>query len=544
MSNDECRGHDSMPAESGHSSLVIGHSAFDPPLLEARGLTKNFPGVVALRDVGFALRSGEIHALCGENGAGKSTLIKLLSGIHPHGSYEGELHVDGRPVAFRSIRDAEAAGIAVITQEFALVDELSVAENIFLGREPRRGWRIDGLEMHRRAAALLAKFNLHVAPDTPVRQLGIGQKQLIEIARAMDKNSRVLVLDEPSAALTAQEVAVLLDHLRQLRARGTACIYISHKLDEVFALADRITVLRDGSSVGTLDRAAATPALVIRHMVGREITDLFPRRTTAASAPAAAPLLAVRGLSVAPRAGAPALLRDISFSVRAGEVLGIGGLMGAGRTELLLHVFGAWGYRVAGAVELCGQPHATPSPRTSIARGLVLASEDRRRHGLVLEHDIGFNLSLSDLPRVTRSGRIDRPREYVRNRTLFDALRIKAPGQHARTGGLSGGNQQKVVLGKALMTEPHVILLDEPTRGIDVGAKLEVYELVNRLTAEGKAVVLVSSELPELIGMSDRIVMLAGGRVGGEFARAEATPEKLLAAAMGRGGEGPMPKVQ
>ncbi len=503
-------------------------------LLEAHRLTKRFPGVVALRDVSFSLRAGEIHALCGENGAGKSTLIKLLSGIHPHGSYEGELHVDGRPVAFRSIRDAEAAGIAVITQELALVDELSVAENIFLGREPRRGWRIDWLEMHRRAAALLAEFNLHVAPETPVRQLGIGQKQLIEIARAMDKNSRVLVLDEPSAALTSQEVAVLLDHLRQLRARGTACIYISHKLNEVFALADRITVLRDGSSVTTLERSAATPPLVIRHMVGREITDLFPRRATAPSAPEAPPLLAVRDLSVAPRAGAPAWLRDISFSVRAGEVLGIGGLMGAGRTELLLHVFGAWGHRVAGEVHLCGQPHAAPSPRTSIARGLVLASEDRRRHGLVLDHDIGFNLSLSDLARLTHHGRIDQPREYVRNQTLFDALRIKAPGQHARTGGLSGGNQQKVVLGKALMTEPRVILLDEPTRGIDVGAKLEVYELVNRLTAEGKAVVLVSSELPELIGMSDRILMLAAGRVGGEFARAAVTPEKLLAAAMGR----------
>lgn len=502
-------------------------------LLETRGLTKRFPGVVALRDVSFDLRAGEIHALCGENGAGKSTLIKLLSGIHPHGSYEGQLRVDDQPAAFRSIRDAEAAGIAVITQEFALVDELSVAENIFLGREPRRGVRIDWLELHRRAAALLADFGLAVAPETPVRALGIGQKQLVEIVRAIDKRSRILVLDEPTAALTEQEVATLLDHLRRLRARGTACIYISHKLDEVFALADRITVLRDGASIATLDREDATIADVIRHMVGREITELFPRRAGSTTG-AATPALAVRGLSVAPVKGAQPLLRDIAFDLRPGEVLGIGGLMGAGRTELLMHLFGAWGERIAGEVILAGQPYLAPTPRDSIARGLVLATEDRRRYGLVLEHDIGFNLSLSSLHRLTSRGHIDHPKEYTRNQRLFDHLRIKAPGQSTRTGGLSGGNQQKVVLGKALMTEPTVILLDEPTRGIDVGAKLEVYELIARLTAEGKAVLLVSSELPELMGVSDRIIMLAEGRVGGEFLRADFTQEALLSAAMGR----------
>lgn len=503
------------------------------PLLETRSLTKRFPGVVALRDVSFDLRAGEIHALCGENGAGKSTLIKLLSGIHPHGSYEGELRVDDRPAAFRGIRDAETAGIAVITQEFALVDELSVAENIFLGREPRRGLRIDWLELHRRAAALLADFGLALAPETPVRALGIGQKQLVEIIRAIDKRSRILVLDEPTAALTEQEVATLLDHLRRLRARGTACIYISHKLDEVFALADRITVLRDGASIATLERATATIPLVIRHMVGREIADLFPRRASAPST-AASPILSVRDLSVAPAKSAPPFLRDIAFDLRPGEVLGVGGLMGAGRTELLMHLFGAWGHRVSGEVTLAGQPYAAPTPRDSIARGLVLATEDRRRYGLVLEHDIGFNLSLSSIRQLTAHGHIDRPAEYTRNQRLFDHLRIKAPSQAARTGGLSGGNQQKVVLGKALMTEPKVILLDEPTRGIDVGAKLEVYELIARLTAEGKAVLLVSSELPELMGISDRIIMLAAGQIGGEFHRAEFTQEKLLSAAMGR----------
>jgi D-xylose transport system ATP-binding protein len=501
-----------------------------PPLLEARHLTKRFPGVTALREVAFDLRAGEVHALCGENGAGKSTLIKLLAGIHPHGSYEGELHVDGRAVAFQSIRDAEAAGIAVITQEFALVEELSVAENIFLGRAPCRGVRVDWLEMHRRAAELLADFGLAISPEVPVRELGIGQKQLVEIVRAMDKKSRVLVLDEPTAALTEQEVTVLLDHLRRLRAQGTACIYISHKLDEVFAIADRITVLRDGASITTLAARDATIPLVIKHMVGRELGELFPRRPSLARPEVQ---LAVRQLSVAPAKGAPPFLRDVSFELRAGEVLGFGGLMGAGRTELLLHLFGAWGHRLGGKVELCTAPHDAPTPRDSIARGLVLVTEDRKRYGLVLGQPIGFNLSLSSLRRFVRHAHLDLPAEHVRNQQLFDSLRVKAPDQHARVSGLSGGNQQKVVLGKALMTEPTVVMLDEPTRGIDVGAKLEVYELINRLTAEGKAVILVSSELPELMGMSDRIIMLHEGRIGGEFSRAEFAQERLLAAAMG-----------
>jgi D-xylose transport system ATP-binding protein len=524
------------------------------PILEARSLTKRFPGVVALSHVNFDLRRGEIHALCGENGAGKSTLIKLLSGIHPHGSYEGELLVEGRPVAFHSVRDAEAAGIAVITQELALIDELSVAENIFLGRAPCRGLRVDWLEMHRRAAALLADFGLALSPEAPVRTLGIGQKQLIEIVRATDKKSSILVLDEPTAALTEQEVAVLLEHLRRLRAQGTTCVYISHKLEEVFSLADRITVLRDGATIATLERSAATIPFVIKHMVGREIADLFPRRTGRSAggphgpaisavgagdvpprAPENQPMLAVRALNVARAAGEAPFLQNISFELWPGEVLGFGGLMGAGRTELLMHLFGAWGQRVAGEVWLRGEPHSDPTPRQSIARGLVLASEDRRRYGLVLEQEIGFNLSLSSLRRFTVApGRINAHAEHVRNQELFDLLRIKAPGQHARATGLSGGNQQKVVLGKALMTEPAVVMLDEPTRGIDVGAKVEVYELINQLTAAGKAVILVSSELPELMGMSDRIIMLANGRIGGEFVREEFSPEKLLAAAMGR----------
>jgi D-xylose transport system ATP-binding protein len=518
-----------------------------PPLLVARQLTKRFPGVVALENVDFDLRPGEIHALCGENGAGKSTLIKLLAGVHPHGSYEGELRIDGEVVAFHSVRDAEAAGIAVITQELAIVEELGVAENIFLGRLPSHWGRVDWIEIHRRSAALLADFGLNIPPESPMHALGIGQKQLIEIVRATDKRSRILVLDEPTAALTDQEVAILPDHLRRLRAQGTACIYISHKLDEVFAIADRITVLRDGASVVSLERAEATVPLVIKHMVGREIDDMYPKRSATTGRPKPDPatlqdngdtaspaLLTVRNLDIAPAAGEEPFLRDITFDLHPGEVLGIGGLMGAGRTELLMHLFGAWGYRIRGDVTLRGEPYAFPTPRESIARGLVLATEDRRRYGLVLNQGVGFNLSLSSLRRfATGAGRINPHAEHARNQQLVDFLRIKTPGQDALTSGLSGGNQQKVVLGKALMTEPAVVMLDEPTRGIDVGAKVEVYELINQLTVSGKSVLLVSSELPELVGMSDRIIMLAEGRIGGVFSRGEFVPEALLAAAMG-----------
>lgn len=503
------------------------------PVMAARSLTKRFPGVVALRDVTFELREGEIHALCGENGAGKSTLIKLLSGIHPQGSYEGVLEVDGRPAAFGGVRDAEAAGIAVITQEFALVEDLSVAENIFLGREPKRGWRIDWLELNRRASALLAEFGLKLAPETPVRQLGVGQKQLVEILRAVDKRSRILVLDEPTAALTEQEVAVLLAHLRRLRAQGTSCIYISHKLDEVFAIADRITVLRDGASIRTLAAEGTTAAELIRTMVGRELGELFPKREFD-GAKTRELLLRAEGLEVAAGRRGESRLHDITLKLHAGEVLGIGGLMGAGRTELLLHLFGAWGERRAGHVWLAGTSHDDATPQRSIARGLVLATEDRRRHGLVLGQSVGFNLSLASLRMFTRGIALDAPAEFDRNRELFTALQVKATGLSARTGGLSGGNQQKVVLGKALMTGPRVVMIDEPTRGIDVGAKAEIYALIRRLTDEGKAVLLVSSELPELMGLSDRIVMLSQGRIGGSFVRPDFTQEKLLAAAMGR----------
>lgn len=512
------------------------------PILSAHRITKSFPGVTALKDVSFDLRPGEIHAICGENGAGKSTLIKLLSGIHSHGSYEGELRVNGETAKFGSIRDAGHAGIAVIYQELALIEELSVAENIFLGAEPRRNGLIDWARIQRESQVLLEKFNVNLDPLTQCKDLGVGQKQLVEIIKALRKNSGILILDEPTAALSEHEVQILLGILRDLRHRGIACIYISHRLEEVFAIADRITVLRDGATIATHDTAETTKAAIILEMVGREIADLFPRQAREKELPCPGILMRVEGLSVIdPRTGKE-VLHDVSFSLAEGEVLGIGGLMGAGRTELLMHLFGAWGIRQAGRVEFEGSELGLATPAQVLRRGIALVSEDRRRYGLFLEESIGFNLSLSALGALAPRGMINTEREFRKSHDAFTTLQVKAPNLEASVGKLSGGNQQKVVLGKALMTEPRVIFLDEPTRGIDVGAKVEIYEIINQLTAAGKGVILVSSELPELLGMSDRIVMLHEGRIGGRFDRANATPEKLMAAALGEqmGPIGPM----
>jgi len=497
-------------------------------ILHTQSLTKTFPGVIALNEVSFDLAEGEIHALCGENGAGKSTLIKLLSGIYPHGSYEGFIEVLGKETRFQGISDALRAGISVIYQELALVDEMSVAENIFLGCEPRRwGGFVDWSKMLLEAQALLDRFLIKIDASARLGDLGVGQRQLVEIVKALGKNSRILILDEPTAALAEHEVLVLLNILRDLRSRGIACIYISHKLEEVFAVADRITVLRDGRSICTLVAHKTSRAEVIAKMVGREIEDLFPRRASKVGEV----LLSVERLSVADESGRRRL-HDVSLSLRAGEVLGIGGLMGSGRTELLMHLYGAWGEREFGVVMLAGQPLCSSDPAQILRAGLALVSEDRRRYGLILEEEIGFNLSLSSVSEICAWGLVNQSLEVQRNHQMYQALRVNATSLQAVVGRLSGGNQQKVVIGKALLTAPQVVMLDEPTRGIDVGAKVEIYELINRLTAEGKAVLLVSSELPELIGMSDRISMLNEGCVGGEFNRGEVTQENLMQAAI------------
>ncbi|RYG65021.1 sugar ABC transporter ATP-binding protein [bacterium] len=504
------------------------------PLLRAENIVKRFGPVTALRGVSFDLRAGEVHSLCGENGAGKSTLIKTLSGIYGVGTYEGALYLDGKLLQLKSIADAEEAGISVIYQELALVPDLSVAENIFLGNEPRRGMFIDWLEVFTKARELLSRFAVNIDPMARVGDLGVGQQQLVEIVKALSKKSKILILDEPTAALSESEVEQLLKIILDLKKDGLTCVYISHKLDEVFAISDRITVLRDGASIATLNAPETNKAEIIKRMVGRDIEDLFPRVVPSNFDPKSEPVLKVENMTVAPPENGGVAPTNISFVVRKGEVLGLGGLMGAGRTEVLMHLFGAWGKRTSGAVKLNGKNLDKPAPDAAIAAGMVLVSEDRKRYGLVLDQTINFNLSLSSLGQVLAGLFIDPRREATRNGDTFKDLRMKAPGLESIVGNLSGGNQQKVVIGKALLSGPKVIFLDEPTRGIDVGAKLEIYQLINRLTEEGLAVVLVSSELPELMGMSDRIIMLHEGQIGGEFTKAQATPELLLSAAMGQ----------
>jgi D-xylose transport system ATP-binding protein len=513
-------------------------------LLSLRQIRKRFGGVVALAGVDFDLRPGEVHALCGENGAGKSTLIKILSGVHPSGSFQGEYSLFNRPARFASHADAAAAGIAVIYQELALCEELSVAENIFLGDEPRTGpldLFIDHARMQQEVKQLLAAFAIELDPRARVGRLGVGQKQLVEIAKALGRRSRVLVLDEPTAALSEREAQALLQLLRELSARGTACVYISHKLEEVFSIAARITVLRDGRSVLTRPTSELDPATVIRAMCGRAVAELYPARNKPPPS-AKEPLLSVRDLTVAETTSAEPRLRGLSFDVYPGEVVGLGGLLGAGRTETLLHLFGAWGQRKSGSVKLAGADFAPAGPAAALLAGVALLSEERRRYGLCIDESVGFNLSLSSLHELTRYGLIFGKRERERNLGMAEKVRLHSAAGPATlqvpARALSGGNQQKVVLGKVLLTRPRLLLLDEPTRGIDIGAKQEIYELIGGLCEQGLGVLLVSSEMPELIGLCDRILVLSNGTPAGLYTSgagpAQATAERLLAAALGQ----------
>jgi D-xylose transport system ATP-binding protein len=500
-------------------------------LLEMKHITKSFPGVKALDGVTFDLNGGEIHALVGENGAGKSTLIKILAGVYPYPEYGGEIVLDGSERRFSSIRDAEKAGIAVIYQELSLVKELSVAENIFLGREPRRFGIINWSELYSRAQKLLSDLHLEIDPRAPVQNLGIGQQQLVEIAKALSQEAQILVLDEPTAALTDAEVETLFGILHKLRERGVAMIYISHKLDEVFRISRRITVLRDGRSIGTDATSDLDEARVIAKMVGREVGQIFPE----AKHSLGAPVFEARNITVEdPTVPGKLLVDHVGFSARKGEVLGIAGLMGSGRSELLMAIFGAHPGRKSAEVLVDGKLVKIENPYDAIKQGIGFVTEDRKRYGLILEQTILKNMTLAGLRRLSGRFVTDEDAEAAAGERTARELRIKAPSIFTVAGTLSGGNQQKVVLAKWLLTNPRVLFLDEPTRGIDVGAKQEIYSEINRLAANGLAIILVSSELPEVLGLSDRVIVLHEGRVTGEFNRAEATPEAVMSCATGR----------
>ena len=492
-------------------------------ILVMRGVTKEFPGVRALNRVTFQVRRGEIHALVGENGAGKSTLMKVLTGVHPFGTYEGDILVHGQVRRFRGIRESEACGMAVIYQELALVKQLNIAENIFLGREITRFGKIDWDAMYMRAEAVGRKVGLKCSPGTLVGHLGVGEQQLVEIAKALAKEATILILDEPTAALAEGETERLMQLLRALRNEGVTCVYISHRLKEVFELADRITVLRDGQTVATHDTADLTEDRLIALMVGRDVGQIYPRRRHTPGRV----VLEVEDWTVCDAATGKRIDR-VGFQVREGEVLGMAGLIGAGRTELVMSLFGLWGRPVGGRILLDGQVLRLRHARDAIQAGISLASEDRKRYGLVLMQDVKTNITLASLRALSSKGVVNEHEEIRCAERSVGDLKIKTAGLEQKAGQLSGGNQQKMVLGKWLMTRPRVLILDEPTRGIDVGAKVEIYNIINDLVDQGVAILVISSELPEVLGLSDRILVMRDGRVVGEAAAQDADQETIM----------------
>jgi putative multiple sugar transport system ATP-binding protein len=505
-------------------------------ILEMRGISKSFTGVKALSDVSFTVEPGEIHALVGENGAGKSTLMKVLSGVYPDGSYEGAIIYDGEERRFRDITDSEALGIIIIHQELALIPLLSIAENIFIANPPSRFGVIDRDAVDQRSRALLAKVGLLETPDTLVTNLGIGKQQLVEIAKALSKKVRLLILDEPTASLNETDSTALLDLLVEFRAQGISAILISHKLNEVARVADRITVLRDGRAVDTLDCRAGPVEedRIIRKMVDRDLEHRYPQRDPNIGEV----VFAVKDWSVYhPAHPGRQVIKNVDFHVRRGEIVGIAGLMGAGRTEFAMSIFGrSWGRKISGRATLNGRDIDVSSVGRAIAAGLAYVTEDRKHFGLLLESDIRKNITLANLKGVANHNVIDDMEEFRVASDYRSRMRIRCKDVYQEAGKLSGGNQQKVMLSKWLFTDPQVLILDEPTRGIDVGAKYEIYCIINELADAGKSVVVISSEMPELLGICDRICVMNDGAFVGEFAGHEATQEKIMRAIMRNGG--------
>jgi ABC-type sugar transport system ATPase subunit len=506
-------------------------SASKQPLLRLRSVSKRFGTVQVLSSVNMDIFGGEVHILAGENGAGKSTLIKILGGVYS--DYEGVVELDGKPIRPTSPLAANALGVAVIFQELSLVGSMSVTDNLFLGQPITRGGFVRASEQRRRAREMLAKLGLNIDVDQQVEQLPIGSQQMVEIAKAVSRNARVLVMDEPTSALSRPEVAKLFDLIAQLKQRGCGIVYITHKMEEVEQIGERITVLRDGKSVGSAPAKDLPVPTLVQWMVGRELEEQFPRHMPD---PAAPERLRIEGLSVySDAASTKPVVHNISFSARRGEIIGIGGLQGSGASQLLLGLFGAYGARdVRGRVLLDTQPLKIQSPRASIDNGVALLTSDRKTSGLVLPMSITANTTLAVLNRLDAPGGWRREgRERAMARELGQSLRLRAASMQLEVGALSGGNQQKVVLAKWLATEPKLLLLDEPTRGIDVAAKREIYQLMNQWTARGITILLITSELPELLAMSDRIIVLHCGEMTAQFTRENATPDSILRAAMG-----------
>ncbi len=497
-------------------------------ILEMRSITKEFPGVIALADVSLTVERGTVHAICGENGAGKSTLMKVLSGVYPAGDYRGEIVFDGNTVEFKDIRDSEAAGIVIIHQELALSPYLSIAENIFLGNEITHRGLIDWDATNREAAKLLARVGLGDSPDVPVNEIGVGKQQLVEIAKALSKDVKLLILDEPTAALNDDDSEHLLDLIRHLKGQGITSIIISHKLNEIRAIADEVTIIRDGRTIETLDVATGGTSedRIIRGMVGRELENRYPDRDVEIGDE----VLRIEDWNVShPTDANRTVIHQANLNVRAGEVVGIAGLMGAGRTELAMSVFGkSFGSRISGNVYIRGQKADTSTVPAAIRSGLAYVTEDRKGAGLNLIDTIKRNISLAGMRKLVKGGWVDGDEEYLVANRYRKSMNIKAPSVDVVVGKLSGGNQQKVVLSQWLYSDPEVLILDEPTRGIDVGAKYEIYTIINSLAAQGKGVLVISSELPELLGICDRIYTLSEGHITGQLPIEEATPEALM----------------
>ncbi len=503
----------------------------DDYILEMHNISKEFPGVKALSDVTFNVRRGEIHALCGENGAGKSTLMKILSGVYPHNSYSGEIVLNRKRLSLSNVKDAENAGIAIIHQEMALFREMAVYENVLIGNERHKFGIINLPEMLHETKRLLERVGLNINPATPLKYLGTGQQQLVEIAKALAKNASVLILDEPTASLSESDVETLVDILHQLKAAGVTCIYISHKLDEVFRIADSISVLRDGCVAGTRSKNDITRDEVIRLVVGREITTLYPPKSHVPGERVfEVSHFTVYDKSVNDRK----IVDDASFYVRKGEILGFAGLIGAGRTELLTSVYGYYTGRYNGKIVIDGREIKIPHPSLALKNGIAMVPEDRKAQGIIGCMDVKANMTISNLEKYIQcAGFIDALKEIRDADRYIERMRIKTPGLDALIQNLSGGNQQKVLLARSLLRDLKVLFIDEPTRGIDVGARYEIYSLIDQMAKDGLAIVMVSSDLTEVLGMADRIMVMAGGRVTGEFVNEGISPEDIMRCAVG-----------